>query len=144
MWNRPGEMHPLHTVNDTGAYRADILLHEPCDRVQASAQPYGQGRNPDEGFREYPACGLLLLPYQPGCRHHRIQGHHCSCRRGPGADAGADPRNSPPFQRNLRRGSGRATDSPASELCMHETAGNRRQGQDEQVARQLHLPFRQP
>ena len=33
-------------------------------------------RDPDAQLRDQHPGGLLLLPHQPGGRHHRLQGHH--------------------------------------------------------------------
>ena len=61
-------------------------------------------------------------------------------RRGPGADARAVPRNRAQVQHGLRRNADDAADCSSVQQRLHASARHRRQGEDEQVARQLHLP----
>ena len=69
-----------------------------------------------------------------------IQRYGCSGRRGPGADARAVPRNRAQVQHGLRRNADDAADCSSVQQRLHASSRHRRQGEDEQVARQLHLP----
>ena len=47
-----------------------------CGIDPPATQPHREERDPDAQLRDQHPGGLLLLPHQPGGRHHRLQGHH--------------------------------------------------------------------
>ena len=106
------------------------------------AQPDCQGGNTDAQLRSEHPRRLLLLPDKPGGGHHGIPRDRRPRRRGPGADARAVPRNRPQIQRRLRRDAHRAGNHAPRQPGLPAPPRHRRQGEDEQIAWQLHLPLR--
>lgn len=111
------------------------LQRNPTVKAEIALRGIRRGRR---RRRHDPASGhsrrILHLPHQPGVGHHGLQGHDRARGRGPGADDRADARNRPQIQRGVRRNARRAGNPAARERGLHAPAGNRRQGQDVQVA----------
>ena len=146
----PATIDALHPVAGPGTVRAGVLLHEPGDRAAFAAQPDREGQIALRGFAEGAAegdtaqrqgipVGFFTYPISPGVGHHGLQGHDRARGRGSGADDRADARNRPQVQRGLRRNARRTRNPAARQRRLPASAGHRRQGQDVQVAQQLHL-----
>ena len=152
--SRPEQIDAFHPVADSRTVRAGVLLYEPRHGTAPAAQPDREGRNPAARLRReqhrgrHPAASghsrrILHLPDQSGGGHHGFQSHDRTRGRGSGADDRANARNRPQIQHGIRSRAGRTGDSAARKRGLHAAAGNRRQGQDVEVALQLHLPVGQ-
>ena len=120
------------------------LQRNPTVKAEIQLRGFAEGAaEGDTQQKQGIPVGLLHLPHQPGGRHHGIQGHDRPCGRRPGADDRTDPRDRPQVQHGIRPGTRRARDPAAGECGLHASAGHRRQGQDVEIALQLHLPLGQ-